>query len=34
MVKDYKKFLSTLKNLDTYLVEFEKDGLMKTKKIS
>lgn len=31
MVKDYKKFLSTIKNLDTYLVKFEEDKLMKTK---
>lgn len=32
MVKDYKKFLSIIRNLDMYLVEFEEDGLMKTKK--
>ena len=29
--KDRKKFLSTMKDLEPYLVEFEKDGSMKTK---
>lgn len=32
MVEDHKKFLNTIKNLEPYLVEFEKKGLIKTKK--
>ena len=31
MVEDRKKFLSTMKDLEPYLVEFEEDGSVKTK---
>ena len=32
MVEDYKKFLSIKKNQKPYLIEFEEDKLIKTKK--
>lgn len=32
MIEDHKKFLNTIKNLELYLVKFEKDRLIKTKK--
>lgn len=31
MVEDRKKFLSTIKDLEPYLVEFEENGSIKTK---
>lgn len=30
-IKDYKKFLNLIKDLELYLVKFEKDKLIKTK---
>lgn len=32
MVKDCKKFLSTMKDLEPYLIKFKENGLIKTKK--
>ena len=34
MVKNYDKFLNTMKNLKLYLIEFEEDRSIKTKNYS